>query len=457
MPRPNLLIVVSDTLRADALDCTDDAARTPQLCGLAERGVFFERAYSNGPWTLPSSVSMFTGNVASAYLQRADAPELPDDFLYIADRELLLAEALAAEGYDVVSFLETSIAAEPNTFQGFTQRETGPPNYPVREGLLPELRQSDPRYRQMLGLLHYLLVAGDRSFFALQWIHDPHAVYLPPQHLFEQLTIDASRLTYPIPHYLSLGHQEDADRGYRKLRDHQQELSEYDVEFLEALYLKEVESVDERVGYVLDALERSGLAERTFVVFTSDHGEAFGEHGHFLHGGVFYEELVRVPLIIAGPGLPRGRRVEQAVSHVDLMPTLRDLMGVECLGDPQGASFEALLRGERDPAAARRQYLVDPTSRLEQRDALVEGGWKLIAFRDGRRLELYDLRGDPGERHDVAAAHPELAARMQAEIARLRTDSELRRERNRQLTNEDQLRRAGEETRAHLRALGYLD
>ena len=100
---------------------------------------------------------------------------------------------------------------------------------------------------------------------------------------------------------------------------------------------------------------------------------------------------------------------------------------------------------------------MDPTSQLEQRDALVEGGWKLIAFRDGRRLELYDLRADPGERHDVAAAHPEVAARMRAEIARLRTDNDSRRERNRQLTNEDQLRRAGEETREQLRALGYLD
>jgi arylsulfatase A-like enzyme len=232
-------------------------------------------------------------------------------------------------------------------------------------------------------------------------------------------------------------------------------LSPAEVAFLRELYRREVESVDERVGHLLRALELSGRTDQTFVVFTSDHGEGFGEHGRFLHGNSFYDELVAVPLLIAGPGVAGPLRVPDAVSLVDVMPTLRELLDVECLRpDVRGQSLAPLLAGVRD-AAWRPSYLVNHSLR-HRGDALVDGRHKLIAG-PGRPLELYDLERDPAERHDLAARRPEVAARMAQQLRRLRRENEARRERKRALADDETLKQTSEETVEQLRALGYVE
>ena len=407
--------------------------------------------------TLPSAVSIFTGSFPSTYSQREEAFEEQMDFFYVANQELLLGEALAAAEYDVVRFVENPLAGRPNTFQGLVHRSGITTGLPVRAGLLPELDPNDTRYQMVRGLLQYLLMVGESSFFALQWFEDPHAAYVPPKHLLAELSYDRSKLRHPLPYYLGLSHKDKPEVGYRKLQDHQNDLRPYEVELLERLYLKEVESIDERVGYILDLLERQKLAERTFVVFTSDHGEGFGEHGRFLHGNSFYDELVHVPLIIAGPGISRGGRVSEGVSHVDLMPTLCELLPVDCLNEAQGQSFASLLRGEKDSVASRVQYLENPSAKREQVDALVDGDWKLIAHREAARIELYDLAADAAEQEDVSSAHPGRVERMLAKLLRLRAENEARREQNRLLTDDTVLQRAGEDTLELLRTLGYVD
>ncbi len=453
--QPSILLVVSDTLRADALECYGGAARTPNICSLAERGARFERAYSNGPWTLPSAVSMTSGNPSSQYaLPMRVGSEQPIRF-QIPDAEVLLAEALAERGYDRVSMLENPLAGQSNNRQGFSPR-------PLAGRMAPEI---DPRLgfddsirrnRKLAPALRYLRGAGERPFFLLVWINDPHAYYSPPPKYMMALEEEARSLPRPLAFYVRLGHANRPEEGEHKLRDVLTGMSGAELQFLKKLYLGEVESVDERVGYLLRALELAGRARDTVVVFTSDHGEGFGEHGSYLHGETFYDELLHVPLLVAGPGIDPGQRIETPVSHVDLMPTLAELTAAECLERPLGRSLAPLLRGERPAALVERDHYVVSPLRDEGVDALIRGRYKLIAAQEDRKLELYDLIADPGETRTLATTRQEVAHDLLRAMRRLRKANEERRQ--------ETLARVGvpsqaedEETLRQLKALGYVD
>jgi arylsulfatase A-like enzyme len=453
-PRPRgLLLVVVDTLRADALACYGGEASTPALCGLAARGTLFERAYSNAPWTPPSVVSLLSGNYSSQYAVPARSRDGRFVF-HVPERETLLAEALAERGFDVMGSFENSLAGRGNIAQGLASR---PPAGAVPATLDPRLGfdGSIQRHQRLAPFLGYLLGPRRLGFFMLYWFRDPHAPSRPRPTRLAEFERQAAALPRPLAFYLGLGHIDNPERGERKLRDVLSDLAPEELAFLRRLYLAEVESVDERVGYFLRALELSGRAADTVVAVTADHGEGFGEHGLYLHGNSYYDELMRVPLIVAGPGVVPGRRVADPVSHVDLMPTLADLFGVECLESPRGRSLARLLRGEPAPDLAERvHYLVSPLRESES-DALVRGRFKLIAADQDRALELYDLLADPAERANLAAALPELARELLRQLRRLRAE-----ERGRWEANVPALERAAageQETLRQLKALGYID
>jgi arylsulfatase A-like enzyme len=451
-PRALLLLVV-DTLRADALACYGGEASTPALCGLAARGALFERAYSNAPWTPPSVVSLLSGNYSSQYAVPGRSRDGRFVF-HVPDRETLLAEALAERGFDAIGSFENSLAGRGNIAQGLASR---PPAAAVPATLDPRLGfdASIKRHQRLAPFLGYLQAPRRRGFFMLYWFRDPHAPYRPRPTRLPELERQAAALPRPLDFYLGLGHVDSPERGERKLRDVLPELAPAEIDFLRRLYLAEVESVDERIGYFLRALELSGRAAETLVAVTADHGEGFGEHGLYLHGNSYYDELMRVPLIVAGPGVRPGRRVTEPVSHVDLMPTLADLFGVECLESPRGRSLARLLRGEPAPDLADRvHYLVSPLRESES-DALVRGRLKLIAADQDRALELYDLLADPAERSNLAAARPELAHDLLRQLRRVRAE-----ERRRWEAIAPALEPASEreqETLRELKALGYID
>lgn len=454
-PTSSVLLIVSDTLRADALHCYGGGAQTPNLCALAARGARFTRSYANAPWTLPSVVSMMTGNYASQYSRPlADGRELLR--FRVPDEEPLLAEALAAHGYHTFASFENSIATRSNVRQGLAD---GPPAGTLAAELDPGLGFDAVvgRNRRLLPTLRYLLGPHNNAFFALYWFRDPHAAYAPPAKYMPALEAQAKELPRPVDFYLGLGHGDNPATGERKLRDVAPTLSAAELAFVRRLYLKEVESVDERIGYLLKALAAGGRDKDTVVAVTSDHGEGFGEHGEFLHGEIFYDEVVRVPLILAGPGIPAGRVIDEPVSHVDLMPTLADLLGVRCLEAPQGRSLVRLLRDGRDPGFADRpHYLVNPL-RGAGTDALVMGRYKLITREADRALELYDLVADPGETRDLAASEPATASRLLLAARRIRERNQRRRAALTPEENQRAMQAADEETLRQLKALGYVE
>ena len=449
----NVVVFVSDTLRADALQVYGGPAATPHLSALAARGTLFERMFASGPWTLPSTISLFTGTDSPSYSRPGleGQRELRDDFFYVPDEEVLLTEILAEKGYRVVASVESPLVAQPNTLQGVDSLERD------ADACLARLRERAPDLAggwRVLGgggeleAVEFLLGAGEQPFFLLIWVLDPHAEYSPADGFQPEFSPQAAQeLSLPVEKMARLGHRPVPGLD---LRDFVAECSEEDRLALHSLYHGEVESVDARVGRVLAALEQRGLTENTVFAFTSDHGEGFGEHGRFLHGNSFYQELMHIPWILAGPGVEAGVRRTDVVSHIDVVPTLSEALGIEPPPGVQGRS--ALRPSAASPPLAR--YLASPF-RQRLGHALIQWPYKLID--QGRRLELYHLGDDPREEHDLARSQGQRVKEMRALLRQKQVENEARRDANFARTREAELEGVADATREKLRELGYIE
>ncbi|MBZ0115166.1 MAG: sulfatase-like hydrolase/transferase [Thermoanaerobaculia bacterium] len=451
-------MLVSDTLRSDVLECYGGPAKAPNICGLADRGTLFETSYSAAPWTLPSAVGMFTGFSPARYRRdQTSQDEAITHFYLVGSEEVLLAERLVEEGYTTAQRLENRVAGQGRSLQGLEDVRFGSKRaVAARERWGPQLgyEPRDGRYDLVWWLVDRLLGETDEQpFFYLHWFNDPHAAYRPPAAFMEGLGQEVDELPEELSFYTHLGHKGRPEKGRFRMRDVAPNFSPAELALVQDLYRLEVESVDERVGLILRALEASGKADRTVVVFTSDHGEGFGEHGDFLHGVSLHEELVRVPLILAGPGVPVGRRIAAPVSHLDLMPTLAALTGTRMEEEGEWPGTDLLAWIEEPHPSERALHLSSP-DRLSQ-EAIVFGTLKLIAGEEGRDPRLYDLALDPAERENVALERVEETDRLLRELYRTQLASEALRAKSATLS--DDLEAAERETTEQLRTVGYID
>jgi len=291
----------------------------------------------------------------------------------------------------------------------------------------------------------------------MKWIFDPHAVYSTPDKFKDKIDVDISKLVHDREYYERIGSKHD--HGPATLNEAGPTFNEHELRYLKDLYLKEVESMDERVGFILKALESKMLRDKTIIVFTSDHGESFGEQNRFDHGGPFYEERVHVPLIISGPGIVKGKRVGGSVSHVDLMPTLKDLLMVDCLHNAQGESFKSILIDEKAILVDREIYftLGEPLSIAAQgvKDGLKSKNHKMIMM-SKKSIRLYNLADDPDELHDISKHKKSLVEELKAKIIAIREENERRKQENLKGLDPETLKKVNEKTREQLRALGYI-
>lgn len=456
VPDYNILLIVSDALRADALECYGGAAETPNIDRLAEKGVLFENAYSNAPWTLPSSVALFSGNYPSTYGHsfsqgQGDDSEVEQIFYIINENEFLAAEEMRARGYDVLYSLENDIAERSNIFQGFVDLSeqislTSIQNKEALKSVDYSLREK--RFTRNGPLFHYLMHT-EKNFFILKWFADPHTLYIPPERFKRKIGVDASKLTREIGFYERLG-AANKKPGILDIQEIGPTLNDHELRYVKELYLKEVQSVDERVGQILKALEYNPANDKTIIVFTSDHGEGFGEHGKFFHGDLYYEELVHVPLIISGPGVVRGKRIKNPVSHIDLMPTLCDMLECDGVADAQGKSFLSSLISEEELEDGRTVYLMGGKG-----DALRFKNYKFIC-RSEDDVELYDLLEDPGECRDISGEEPAMVQEFITFRSRMRQENMRRKEENMKNIDESALERVSRETIEKMKALGYI-
>lgn len=416
----NVVLIVSDALRKDMLGCYAGKAKTPNMDWLANNGVLFENAYSTAPSTIFSATSLFTGNYPTSYSSKPLA-ELQWDFPLIFDVEILPAELLRQTGCDVKMDIENPLIGWIS--QGFEKIETYDEltsDEKVYIQRLTLIKAEEACYKQMYGFLNYLLTETQDRFFVLKWILDPHSPYNPPRTFKQEIPVDWSHLPKKRRFY----------SGLRRITGNYNDIEK---RYLTELYTKEVESVDQRLGYVLKALEYRSLLHDTYVVFTADHGELFGEHGEWSHGQNYYEEAVTIPLIIAGPGIAKGRRVSNVVSNLDIMKTLLDLLDVEFQYKSQGKSFKELLSGNPLKHLLfsinnnNFAYFVGANDRGPHQDAIRENHYKLICCKDNT-YELYNLVDDPDETTNLAKNNPEVVKKCLAGLNEIRTKNTMLRE-----------------------------
>jgi arylsulfatase A-like enzyme len=194
--------------------------------------------------------------------------------------------------------------------------------------------------------------------------------------------------------------------------------------------------MDAEIGRLMERLGTLGLAGKTLVVFTGDHGEEFLDHGRSFHGQSVYGELNDVPLIFHRPGaIPAGARVAETVESIDIMPTLLAMSGLPIPGEAQGVSLVPLLTAGRwaaRPAFSEKAETLNDVDAPPPHDtesfSISDGTWKLIdntkRAEAAPAAELYDRHADPRDQHDVAASHPEIVKRLTSELAAWRTRAE---------------------------------
>ncbi len=382
-PVDKIILITVDALRADRLGCYGyrGAPTSPNIDSFAEHAALFERAYSQAPWTVPSMGSLMSGH----YVRDAGAYTNSGD---IVPSISTLAERLQHLGFRTGFFNSSPFLAKPGIARGFDSVA------PVTVGEKIPYTSVEPL------VMAWLDRHAQEKFFL--WIHDMDT--------HEPATDGNPFLSRP---------------GW----------GSYDAE---------VRWVDEAMGRLFAKLRALGIRDHALIVFTADHGEAFGEHGLQGHQDVIYQEALHVPLIVALPGMEQGSRFAQAVQLLDMNPTIFEIAGGErgeaAAGESLVPIIEAKSNHVRHPYVFSARYYFDSErsdektgkqlcARNQHQLAVHSDRWALIAkvpaaaadsaarpVWDTKRpatYELYDLQSDPLELHDVYDSRSTVAAEMQ--------------------------------------------
>lgn len=413
---PNVLVVIVDALRADHLSTYGYSRDTsPYITKLAGQGVLFQNAIAAAPWTLPSHASILTGR-----LPHETGADQPDGSL----RQGLptLAEAFRGHGYRTAAFSANwwFFARRLGFARGFLRFDdfssitsaVAQTNLGQRiQNLLLKLKVlhvavGRERANRINGQILRWLDGSQGPFLVVANYMDVHEPYLPQLdcfHRFSKLEKPAGEVFLGNPR---MDHLTPAEI--------QNEMDAYDA----SIYC-----LDGQIAALVQALQERQLMRNTILVFTSDHGDGFGEHGLMSHGNSLYRELIHVPLIVIGPGVPPGTVVQRPVSLMWLAPTLLSLTGV---GTPRfnGPAMNLGWSGAEQPSWP------DPVSELSQLyedpnapnytgalTSVTSSEWHLIV--GGKRgEELYACCQGHKEAQDLLAGNPAVAQMLNDELQR---------------------------------------
>jgi arylsulfatase A-like enzyme len=389
---PNLVLVSIDTLRAAQLGGYGyPRPTTPFLDRLAAEGVLFEEVIANSPWTLPSHASLLTGLYPRSHGVRDHGSGLPEEIP-------TLATLLRGAGYATFAVVNSHVLGGRHGlargFERFRYFPERPGNRRVRSAAA-EVEQATAWLEQR----------DARPFFLFFHSYDVHSDYNPDPEFLRLFRRPGSGSFLPTTAAL------------QRVRLGELRLGPPDRDSLVDHYDAGLRQLDRDLERLFAWLERRGLAGRTVFVVTSDHGEELLEHGGVLHGHTLYEEVLRVPLILRGPGLPRGVRVAGLAQLSDVLPTLLALAGVPAPPRVEGRDLAPGWRSGRLPAG----WAFAEADERDRVSAVRDGSRKLIHDRRADRFELYDLAVDPGERRDLAPSDPASLNRLRAELERYRS------------------------------------
>jgi arylsulfatase A-like enzyme len=418
---PRAVVVISlDTLRADHLGVYGhDRFTSPMLDQFAREGVVFEDASAPSPWTLPSHASLLTGLSPARHGLDSSEERLSEEVR-------TLAGFFAEEGWQTAAIVNTLYLKREQygitrDFEDYFEVDRHPAS------IQPSMRITEEAKRLLLG-------QGERPLFLFVHYFDIHADYASMP-TYEDLMVtpyeglaDGSSWQLRRANF-SDRHIEGCIENFRPLAcdygnnsgtlriDSDMERISYgpaDIRHLKELYDAGIRQTDTEVGKILNYIEEIGRSADTIVLVTSDHGEEFQEHGRVGHFLTMYQESLRVPLLLRGPGIPEGVRFDVPVSLIDIPATLLALSGVAVPKELEGLDLSQLWRGETDMDWNARILFGEASGGLEYHRwfpgvypiyrSVRRGSMKLVErVWDGEiTYALYDLRADPQEARDLA-------------------------------------------------------
>lgn len=455
--QPNILVICSDEHhRLMSGFMGHPMVKTPNLDRLAAQGTVFENAYCTSPVCTPSRMSLLTGkyvhNIGSWCI---GVPLNP--------AEMTWARRLAQAGIPSTMYGKMDLCGsyQSGGFSDFKilDKRGAWDVYPRTAPLaarLPGYVRSDKRrhiinagvhgalqlreksdYKGKLGFYDDSVGFYDHDRQVTDWAKEylrqkghapqkdpwclyvglvyPHWPFNVPQKYYTMYNPDGIELPVDciLPENTALAPQLRHLQNGQNMHD----VTEQDIRRAIAVYYGMITAMDDMIGEILDELQAQGMLENTYILYTSDHGEALGEHGLFYKQSP-YQASVSVPFILSGAGVPAAKRVSQPVSLIDLYHTVLDMAGLKAEADRPGQSLLAVAKGEAVP----REYVfAEYHGNFMPADwyMLREQNYKYVAFSDGAPL-LYNLDADPDELENLAL-NPQYAPVVQRMDAKLRT------------------------------------
>ncbi len=441
-PRMNVILIISDTLRKDYLGCYGNTTiHTPNIDAFAKRCVVFENHYAASFPTVPTRADLFTGKWT---FTKIGWNPMPED-------ETVLPEILQSEGFSTAAIVDTPFyiregfhydrgfdllvenygQRRPVKGTSLIQRKVRQRDFATHHRTYEENYFAPATFRMAEHWLEQYY-ANAQPFFLLVDTWDPHEPWDPPEWYAKLYKPNyAGEIVSPTYSYIEGTNVKKSD-----------------IDTALACYCGEITMVDEAVGRFLRKMENMKLMDNTIIIFTSDHGFYFGEHGIFGKSitGVpkskikgqdaprdtwlrspLYEETIRIPLAIYHPGV-EPKRVNSLTSAIDIMPTILDLTNVKAPSAVQGIPFTKLIT-ERSEIKHRKFVvssppLKNPGDSIKMVDShlrqvidflpitVTTEKWSLIYSSEEEQAELYDLESDPKQERNVVKEYPEIAVKL---------------------------------------------
>lgn len=387
---PNIILIVVDCLRADHVSSYGYNRETsPHIDKLAATGLLFKKAYTCAPWTKPAIAALFSSLYPNKHNTIVGAAALPA-------RIPTLAEILRNSGYRTYIFNagNSTVGEKFNFYQGFdTFFETERWSAIVTDQFLAQM--ADAVGEKFFAYIHYmdLHLPYNKNEYNNAFTGDiEHYFLIPPYIHWEIIRTATAANAFPEP----------------------------DKQYLTALYDGQIKYVDSSINKIISYLKKKKMLENTVVIITADHGEEFWDHANFEHGHTMYNELLHIPLIMAGEKF-KPAVIETPVSIIDIFPTVLELAGIRAVNiDIDGKS---LLNSHNRPLFAVGTLYGDEKYCLVKNDMkfILNSGKSedkrfLIGYGSKERFELYDLIKDPFEKHNLSLAMPSAIQSLKKEL-----------------------------------------
>jgi arylsulfatase A-like enzyme len=440
----NIIFIVNDSLRSDHLSCYGYNKNTsPYLDAFAKKGLLFTRAITQGANTSIATPSLLNSRYPYESYQSLINGDFPG-----------LAEVLQHHGYITAAFSANPFISAEFGFNRGYDLFIYLPHADRFDILLLNLYSKITPYLNIpsdggafyaplsninLRIKDFLVNNQNKPFFIYIHTMDTHIPYLPPSKYVKKF-LDNYKKDYANDYYLQrMNKMEQSGPHWDKLLNNL--IARYDASIL---------FLDEHIGELWAYIEKLHLQDKTLLIITADHGDEHKEHGKLFHGHNLYEETIHVPLIFYhSNALPQGKVITQLVGHIDIMPTILDMLNLSVDKEMKGLSLLPIIRDQSQPLS--RDFIL---SQANDKVAIMNDKWKCIANLDDSQnikgVEFYDLVNDPRELHNLAQEEIDIKEIIHAKLL-----DYLKHAKSRKL--EMKIDNITPELRKRLKALGYIN